>query len=90
MENSCALITAHTNADSAVGGVSGCIGRNSGLEQVVPLATSADGLEEEGIGRVGTLATAMRLDEFAARVYSAPPAVAGGVRAWRSHRIISK
>jgi len=80
VENSCALITAHTNADSAVGGVSDVLAEILGLEQVVPLATSADGLEEEGIGRVGTLATAMRLDEFAARVYSALPAVAGGVR----------
>lgn len=80
VENSCALITAHTNADSAMGGVSDVLAEILGLEQVVPLATAADGLEEEGIGRVGTLPTALRLDEFAARVYSALPAVAGGVR----------
>src|SRR5699024_7011628 len=79
-EHSCALIPAHTNADSAVGGVSDVLAENLGLAQVVRLASSADGLEAEGTGREGTLATAMRLDEFAARVYSALPAVAGGVR----------
>src|SRR5699024_2945861 len=80
VESSCALITAHTNADSAVGGVSDVLAEILGLEQVVPLAAATDGLEEEGIGRVGTLPAALRLDEFAARVYSALPAVAGGVR----------
>src|SRR5699024_93397 len=80
VENSCALITAHTNADSAAGGVSAVLAEVLGLEQVVPVATSGDGREEEGISSVGTRATAMRLDEFAARVDSALRAVAGGVR----------
>lgn len=80
VENSCALITAHTNADSAVGGVSDVLAEILGLEDIVPLAPADDGLTEEGIGRVGTLQQAMRLEEFAARVYSAMPAVAGGVR----------
>ncbi|HEY4534854.1 MAG TPA: Nif3-like dinuclear metal center hexameric protein [Enteractinococcus sp.] len=80
VENSCALITAHTNADSAVGGVSDVIAEILGLENLAPLAAADDGLTEEGIGRVGTLQKAMRLEEFAARVYSAMPAVAGGVR----------
>ncbi|HEY4534858.1 MAG TPA: Nif3-like dinuclear metal center hexameric protein [Enteractinococcus sp.] len=80
VENSCALITAHTNADSAVGGVSDVLAEILGLEDIVPLAPADDGLTEEGIGRVGTLQQAMRLEEFSARVYSAMPAVAGGVR----------
>ena len=80
VENSCGLITAHTNADSAVGGVSDVLAEILGLENIVPLAAADDGLAEEGIGRVGTLQHAMRLEDFAARVYSAMPAVAGGVR----------
>ena len=80
VENSCALVTAHTNADSAVGGVSDVLAEILGLENILPLAGADDGLAEEGIGRVGTLQQVMRLEEFAARVYSAMPAVAGGVR----------
>lgn len=80
VENSCALVTAHTNADSAVGGVSDVLAEILGLENIVPLAAAEDGLSEEGIGRVGTLPHVMRLEDFAARVYSAMPAVAGGVR----------
>lgn len=80
VENSCALITAHTNADSAVGGVSDVLAEILGLENLEPLAAAEEGLTEEGIGRVGTLPTALRLEDFATRVYGALPAVAGGVR----------
>jgi dinuclear metal center YbgI/SA1388 family protein len=80
VENSCALITAHTNADSAVGGVSDVLAEILGLENIEPLAPADEGLREEGIGRVGILQQPLRLEEFAARVYSAMPAVAGGVR----------
>lgn len=80
VENSCALITAHTNADSAVGGVSDVLAEILGLENLVPLSVTDEGLAEEGIGRVGTLPTALRLEAFATRVHSALPAVAGGVR----------
>src|SRR5699024_12141746 len=38
VENSCALITAHTNVDSAVGGVSDVLAEILGLESIVPLA----------------------------------------------------
>src|SRR5690625_3821553 len=75
VENSCALITAHTNADSAVGGVSDVLAEILGLENLEPLAAAEDGLHEEGIGRVGTLPAGMRLEEFATRVYGALPAV---------------
>jgi len=60
VENSCALITAHTNADSAVGGVSDVLAEILGLENITPLAPTEQGLDEEGIGRVGTLQSAMR------------------------------
>ena len=91
VENSCALITAHTNADSAVGGVSDVLAEILGLGDIVPLAPADDGSAEEGIGRVGTLQHALRLEDFAARVYSAMPAVAGGVRvAGDSNGIVSK
>ena len=91
VENSCALITAHTNADSAVGGVSDVLAEILGLENTEPLSAAHEGLSEEGIGRVGTLQQAMRLEEFAARVYSAMPAVAGGVRvAGDPNGIVSK
>lgn len=80
IEGGCALLTAHTNADSAVGGVSDVIAGVLGLQDVTPLAPAADGLPEEGIGRVGRLPRALSLGEFAARVFSALPAVAGGVR----------
>lgn len=80
VEKKCALVTAHTNADSAVGGVSDVLAEILGLENVVPLTLVDGGLPEEGIGRVGMLPKAMRLQEFATRVFSAMPAVAGGVR----------
>lgn len=80
VENSCALITAHTNADAAVGGVSDVLAEILGLEELVPLADAEEGLTEEGIGRVGTLPSALRLEDFATRVFGSLPAVAGGVR----------
>lgn len=80
IEGGCALLTAHTNADSAVGGVSDVLADILGLRDVVPLAPARDGLPEEGIGRVGQLEKPLALSEFAARVFGAMPAVAGGVR----------
>ncbi len=80
IEGGCALLTAHTNADSAVGGVSDVIADMLGLGEVTPLAPAVEGLPGEGIGRVGRLPQAMTLSDFAARVFSAMPAVAGGVR----------
>src|SRR5699024_9716813 len=43
VEHSCALITAHTNADSAVGGVSDVLAEILGLENLEPLAAAEDG-----------------------------------------------
>ncbi|MFF2347260.1 Nif3-like dinuclear metal center hexameric protein [Pseudarthrobacter sp. NPDC058119] len=80
IETGTALLTVHTNGDSAVGGVSDVLADALGLQDVVPLTVAANGLPEEGIGRVGDLADAMSLGDFAARVFGILPSVAGGVR----------
>lgn len=80
IESGCALVTAHTNADSAVGGVSDVIARILDLRDIRPLQQASAGLDEEGIGRVGELPAAQTLQEFATAVFSAMPSVAGGVR----------
>ncbi|WP_426978340.1 Nif3-like dinuclear metal center hexameric protein [Pseudarthrobacter sp. O4] len=80
IESGTALLTVHTNGDSAVGGVSDVLADALGLQNVAPLTPAADGLPEEGIGRVGDLKEVLTLGEFAARVFGILPAVAGGVR----------
>lgn len=80
IEGRCALLTVHTNGDSAVGGVSDVLADAFGLRDVVPLVPAEDGLPEEGIGRVGVLPEATTLADFAKLVFSILPAVAGGVR----------
>jgi len=80
IESGTALLTVHTNGDSAVGGVSDVLADALGLQDVVPLTPAANGLPEEGIGRVGDLPEAQTLGDFAARVFGILPAVAGGVR----------
>lgn len=80
IESGIGLLTVHTNGDSAVGGVSDVLADALGLQNVAPLASAANGLPEEGIGRVGDLPDVMTLGDFAARVFEILPAVAGGVR----------
>ncbi|WP_081710001.1 Nif3-like dinuclear metal center hexameric protein [Arthrobacter sp. 35W] len=80
IESGCALLTVHTNGDSAVGGVSDVLADALGLEEVQPLMPAALGLPEEGIGRVGVLASVETLGDFAQRVFEMLPAVASGVR----------
>ena len=80
IESGTALLTAHTNADSAIGGVNDALADAFGLKDCVPLVESKDGLPEEGLGRVGFLEKPMKLEDFAERVYTVLPAVAGGVR----------
>jgi dinuclear metal center YbgI/SA1388 family protein len=80
IESGTALLTVHTNGDSAVGGVSDVLADALGLEDVAPLTAATNGLPEEGIGRVGELAEVMSLGNFAARVFGILPSVAGGVR----------
>lgn len=74
----CALLAAHTNADAPEGGVSDVLARMLGLEEAMPLEAGVD--PSSGIGRVGTLADAMTLREFARRVNEIMPPTAGGVR----------
>ncbi|WP_285725014.1 Nif3-like dinuclear metal center hexameric protein [Psychromicrobium xiongbiense] len=80
IENGCALMTVHTNGDSAVGGVSDVLADVLGLEEVVPLQAARHGLPEEGVGRVGLLPSAMTLGDLAAALFGVLPAVAGGLR----------
>ncbi|WP_394163685.1 Nif3-like dinuclear metal center hexameric protein [Galactobacter valiniphilus] len=80
IENRVALLTAHTNGDSAIGGVSDVLIRSLGVEDSLPLAPSSGGLPGEGIGRVGDLPQPVPLAEFAERAYAVLPSVAGGVR----------
>ncbi len=80
IEAGCALVTVHTNGDSAVGGVSDVLADAFGLRDVEPLSPAVDGLPEEGIGRVGDLAEATTLGDFAESVFGLLPSVAGGMR----------
>lgn len=80
IEAGCALVTVHTNGDSAIGGVSDVLADALGLQDVRPLSPASEGLPEEGIGRVGELAEATTLGNFAALVFGMLPAVAGGVK----------
>jgi dinuclear metal center YbgI/SA1388 family protein len=80
IESGIALVTVHTNGDSAVGGVSDVLADALGLEAVGPLTKAANGLPEEGIGRVGDLTEVTSLGALAERLFAILPAVAGGVR----------
>ncbi|MDO5492095.1 MAG: Nif3-like dinuclear metal center hexameric protein [Nesterenkonia sp.] len=80
IESGCALLTAHTNGDSAVGGVNDVLTEILGIEDAEPLSPAPDGLGEEGLGRIGTLPQGTTLGDFAATVFSVLPSVAGGVR----------
>ncbi|MHA7177823.1 Nif3-like dinuclear metal center hexameric protein [Arthrobacter sp. Sr24] len=80
IEGGCALLTVHTNGDSAVGGVSDVLADILKLDEVLPLMPAPNGLAEEGIGRVGFLPAPEKLGDLAAKVFLTLPAVAGGVR----------
>lgn len=80
IEGGCALLTVHTNGDSAVGGVSDVLADILKLDDVLPLMPARNGLAEEGIGRVGFLPNPEKLGDLAAKVFLTLPAVAGGVR----------
>ena len=80
IESGTALLTVHTNGDSAVGGVSDVLADALGLENVEPLTKAENGLPEEGIGRVGELPEITSLADFAGTLFGILPTVAGGVR----------
>lgn len=81
IESSCGLLTAHTNGDSAVGGVNDVLAGMLGLQQTAPLKPAEGGVAPEGLGRLGTLEVGTTLGELAGRLFGLLPAVAGGVRA---------
>ncbi len=76
-----AHIAAHTNADSAVGGVNDALAGALQLSGTRPLVPRGHQDESVGSGRVGTLPRPMTLSTFAQRVAQVLPATVGGVRA---------
>jgi dinuclear metal center YbgI/SA1388 family protein len=82
IRNRAALYCAHTNADSALPGVSDALAKAIGLTVTGPLeAAPADPSGDTGTGRIGELAEAEPLKVFAQRVADALPATVQGVRA---------
>ncbi|KJK39193.1 hypothetical protein UK23_40810, partial [Lentzea aerocolonigenes] len=80
IRNRTALYCAHTNADSALPGVSDALAKAIGLTVMSPLeAAEPDG--DTGTGRIGELAEAEPLKIFAQRVADALPVTVQGVRA---------
>lgn len=80
IRNRAALYCAHTNADSALPGVSDALARAIGLTVTGPLEV-ADPPGDTGLGRIGELSEAAPLRVFAQRVADALPATVQGVRA---------
>lgn len=77
-----ALMSAHTNADAAVGGVNDVLAELLGIRVTGPLERAAVGDNPlEGIGRVGQLDEPMTLRDLTARVAERLPATVWGVRA---------
>ena len=79
IRNRAALYCAHTNADSALPGVSDALAKAIGLTVSGPLEADPSG--ETGTGRIGELPEAEPLRVFAQRVADALPATVQGVRA---------
>ena len=76
LKHSIAIFAAHTNADIVENGVSDVIAKKLGLTNIKPLVKTAD---SEGHGRIGRLAQAIPLQEFAAQVAETLPFSAKGV-----------
>lgn len=74
----CALLSAHTNADQAVGGVSESLALALGLRDPIPIIP-APGSAGTGTGRVGSVEPTT-LRAFAEHVASVLPTTAHGVR----------
>ena len=80
----CALLAAHTNADSARPGVSDALADLFGLTGTVPLAPQSTGTGTgtgTGLGRVGGLPAPMPLGQLLELAVAVLPATAWGVRA---------
>ncbi len=75
-----ALYCAHTNADSARGGVNEALAELLGLADLTPLQPAESGDSSTGIGRVGRLRVPATLQELAHRLAEVLPPTAHGVR----------
>lgn len=75
----CALIAAHTNADSSQAGVAQVFAEKLALQNVVPLVPSARSATI-GIGRAGMLAEPLSLRAFAEKIGNFLPQTVTGVR----------
>ncbi len=78
VRNDCALLAAHTNADSPEGGVSDTLAIRLGLQNSLPLVSGVNPLA--GIGRVGTLPVPVTLAAFAKHIAAQLPKTVSGVR----------
>ncbi len=76
-----AHIAAHTNADSAVGGVNDALARTLGLSGTRPLLPRDHEQAGVGSGRVGSLPSPMTLSALTQRVALVLPRTVAGVRA---------
>lgn len=79
IRSGCALLSAHTNADVVVEGVSAVLAGALGVEDAVPIVSGLD--PSTGIGRVGRLPEPTTLGALARRVADLVPPTASGVRA---------
>ncbi len=62
------IFAAHTNLDSARGGINDVIAERIGLRDTTVLSGETEPESGQGIGRVGRLETPMRLDDFARKI----------------------
>lgn len=78
----CALLSAHTNADVVIDGVSDVIARKLGMTGAVAITPTAGGTRDPrvGIGRFGTLAEPTTLGRLARALAALLPPTATGVR----------
>lgn len=81
IENHCALLACHTNADSARRGVSDALIAAAGVnpDDAAPLVPDATD-PNVGLGRVGTLSDSVTLRELAERLATNIPGTAQGLR----------
>ena len=75
----CALLAVHTNGDVAHDGVSDALATAVGVHATVPVVPLPED-PSSGLGRVGDLAAATSLMEFAERLRDSLPATVHGVR----------
>ena len=83
IRNGISIYSAHTNADSAVNGVSEVFAKALGILDPKPLIANSDGV---GLGRYGQLAASVTLGELATRLAKVLPPTASGIRVAGDYR----